>query len=96
MSMSRSSSARASEIRSPERHSTAINARLRTPVGARLEHALMSAIASGSVSTSGGRRRDPDAGEVGLGRVALTWRRSRRPGARQRRARARERELKAY
>lgn len=47
----------ASEIRSPERQSTAISARLRIPVGALLEQARMSAIASGSVRTSGGRRR---------------------------------------
>ncbi len=62
--MSRSSSARASEIRKPERHSTAINARLRTPVGARREHAFISAITSSSVSTSGGRRRDVDVDEL--------------------------------
>lgn len=56
-STSRSSSASASEIRRPVRHSTAISARLRIPVGARAEQALISAIASGSESTSGGGRR---------------------------------------
>ncbi|MGI8713374.1 MAG: hypothetical protein ACR2NR_09365, partial [Solirubrobacteraceae bacterium] len=40
------------------RHRTAINARLRTPVGARAEHAFISASTSISVNTSGGRRRD--------------------------------------
>ncbi len=38
-SMSRSSRASASATRSPERHRTAISARLRTPLGAVLEHA---------------------------------------------------------
>jgi hypothetical protein len=60
-SKSRSSSASASEIRSPQRHSTAISARLRIPVGARDEQARISAIASGSESTSGGRRRGLEA-----------------------------------
>jgi len=46
---------------------------LRIPVGARVEHALMSAIASGSVSTSGGRRRglndaDAEVDELAAGR----------------------------
>jgi len=45
---------------------------------------LISAIASASESTSGGRRRDPDAVDVVLGRVALTWRPPRRAGARRR------------
>lgn len=58
---------RASEIRRPQRHRTAVSARLRIPVGARLEQAWMSQIASASVSTSGGRRR--------AGRLAFVRRR---------------------
>jgi len=50
-SPSRSSKLKASAIRSPERHSTATSAWLRIPVGARAEHALISAIASNSVRT---------------------------------------------
>jgi len=78
-------------MRSPQRHRTAISARLRTPVGARELHAFKSAIASASDRTSGGRRRDPDEDEdervdvaAARGLVALIARR-----ARQRRAGAR-------
>jgi len=59
-SKSRSSSDKASAIRRPERHSTAINVRLRIPVDARVEHARISVTTSDSVRTSGGRRRPDD------------------------------------
>ena len=40
----------------PQRHMTTSNARLRIPVGARFEHALISAWSSAEVGTSTGRR----------------------------------------
>jgi hypothetical protein len=74
-STSRNSSARASEIRRPQRHSTTISARLRIPVDARELQARISAIASGSESTSGGRRRgledEPGAAEASVTIVSL-------------------------
>ena len=47
-------SSSASVIRRPPRYRTMISARLRTPVGARFEHALISALTSASVSGSAG------------------------------------------
>ncbi len=58
-STSRSPSASASEIRSPEWYSTAISARLGTPVGALIEQAPISALTSSSVRISTGSPRRP-------------------------------------
>ncbi len=56
-SMSLGFKARVSPRRKPPRYMVVMSARLRIPVGARLEHARMSARTSSSVSTSTGKLR---------------------------------------